>query len=82
MDYSPQNVLRSVYDSLMDIGEFDLVISLVNPMPSDYWTTTTVTLEGCIFAEDGMETQQDNTNITHEFDLNPFDIQIGDGDTT
>ena len=21
------------------------------------------------------------TNITHEFDLNPFDIQIGSGDT-
>lgn len=28
-----------------------------------------------------MESQQDDTNITHEFDLNPFDIQIGDGDT-
>ena len=27
------------------------------------------------------EAQQDDTNITHEFDLNPFDIQIGSGDT-
>ena len=39
--------------------------------------TASVTMD----AEDGMESQQDDTNITHEFDLNPFDIQIGDGDT-
>ena len=45
------------------------------------WTTTTVTLKGCIFTEDCLESQQDDTNITHEFDLNPFDIQIGSGDT-
>ena len=62
----------------MDIGEFDLIVSFANPMASDDWTTTTVTLQGCIFSEDGMESQQDDTNITHEFDLNPFDIRIGD----
>ena len=60
MDYATQQTLRSTYGSLMDIGEFDLIIS---------------------FSEDGMESQQDDTNIVHEFDLNPFDIQIGDGDT-
>ena len=81
MDYATQQTLRSTYGSLMDIGEFDLIISFANPMASDDWTTTTVTLKGCIFSEDGMESQQDDTNITHEFDLNPFDIQIGDGDT-
>ena len=70
MDYATQQTLRSTYG-----------ISFANPMASDDWTTTTVTLKGCIFSEDGMESQQDDTNITHEFDLNPFDIQIGDGDT-
>ena len=59
----------------------DLIISCANPMASDDWTTTTVTLKGCIFIEDCLESQQDDTNITHEFDLNPFDIQIGSGDT-
>ena len=66
---------------LLEIGEFDLIISFANPMASEDWTTTTVTLKGCIFTEDCLESQQDDTNITHEFDLNPFDIQIGSGDT-
>ncbi|MFR9543325.1 MAG: hypothetical protein SNH27_14890, partial [Rikenellaceae bacterium] len=77
MDYATQQTLRSAYGSLMDIGEFDLIISFANPMASDDWTTTTVTLKGCIFSEDGMESSQDDTNITKEFDLNPFDIEIG-----
>ena len=76
MDYATQQLLRSVYGSLLEIGEFDLIISFANPMASDDWTTTTVTLKGCIFTEDCLESQQDDTNITHEFDLNPFDIQI------
>jgi hypothetical protein len=81
MDYATQQMLRSTYGSLMDIGEFDLIVSFANPMASDDWSTTTVTLKGCIFSEDGLESQQDDTNITKEFDLNPFDIVIGDGDT-
>lgn len=81
MDYATQQTLRSVFGSLMDIGEFDLIISFSNPMGSDDWTTTTVTLKGCVFSEDGMESQQDDTNITKEFDLNPFDIVIGDNAT-
>lgn len=66
---------------VLEIGEFDLIISFANPMAGEDWTTTTVTLKGCIFTEDCLESQQDDTNITHEFDLNPFDIQIGSGDT-
>ena len=77
MDYATQQALRSIHGSLMDIGEFDLIVSFANPMASDDWTTTTVTLKGCIFSEDGMESQQDDTNISKEFDLNPFDIVIG-----
>ena len=41
MDYATQQTLRSTYGSLMDIGEFDLIISFTNPMASDDWTTTT-----------------------------------------
>ena len=39
-------------------------------------TEETVTLKGCIFNEDGFEANQDDTNLTHEFDLNPYDIVI------
>lgn len=77
MDYATQQLLRSTYGSLMDIGEFDLIVSFANPLASDDWATTTITLKGCIFGEDAMESQQDDTNITHEFDLHPFDIQVG-----
>lgn len=54
MDYATQQTLRSFYGSLMDIGEFDLIVSFANPLASDDWTTTTVTLKGCIFSEDGI----------------------------
>lgn len=81
MDYATQQTLRSVYGSLMSIGEFDLIVSFANPMASDDWTTTTITLKGCIFDEDCLESQQDDTSISHEFGLNPFDIQIGDADS-
>lgn len=74
MDLATQLALRSVYGSLMDIGEFDLIISFANPTGTDDWNTSTVTLKGCVFNEDGFESQQDDTNITHEFQLNPFDI--------
>ena len=51
MDYATQQLLRSVYGSLLEIGEFDLIISIANPMAGEDWTTTTVTLKGCIFTE-------------------------------
>ena len=60
----------------MALGEFDLVISFADAMGSDGWSEETSTLKGCIFNGDGMETQQDDTNITKEFDLNPFKIDI------
>lgn len=81
MDYGTQQLLRSTYGSLQDIGEFDLVISFANPLGSDDWATSTITLKGCIFDEDGFESQQDDVNIVKEFDLHPFDIVIGDGAT-
>lgn len=74
MDYNTQVQLRALKGSLMSLGEFDLIVSFSNALGTDDWSTETITLQGCIFNEDGMETQQDDTNITKEFDLNPFRI--------
>ncbi len=76
MDYNTQVQIRSLRGSLTALGEFDLVISFANEFETEDWTTETVTLKGCLFTEDGMEAAQDDTNITKEFDLNPFDIII------
>lgn len=78
MDYNAVVNLRSLAGSLMDLGEFDLIISFTNIYAGSDWTAETVTLKGCIFNEDGMESQQDDTNITKEYQLNPFDIITGD----
>lgn len=74
MDYNTQVQLRALKGTLMALGEFDLVVSWANELGTDDWTTETVTLKGCLFTEDGMEANQDDTNITKEFDLNPFKI--------
>ncbi len=76
MDYNTQVQLRGLLGSLMAIGEFDLVISFANELGTENWTQETVTLKGCMFNEDGFEAEQDDTTLTKEFDLNPFDIII------
>lgn len=65
--------------TLSDAYEFDLIISFTNAYAGEDWTAETVTLKGCLFNEDGMESKQDDTNITKEFNLNPFDIITGEG---
>ena len=79
MDYNTVSQLRALAGSLMDLGEFDLIISFTNAYAGEDWTAETVTLKGCLFNEDGMESKQDDTNITKEFNLNPFDIITGEG---
>ena len=90
MDYDTQVQLRAGLASLADIGEFDLIISFAGAAtqaefsaqglsPGDTsaaWTTETITLKGCVFTEDGMESKVDDENITKEFQLNPRDIII------
>ena len=76
MDYNTQVELRNMCGSLRNLGEFDLVISFGNFVGEGEITEETVTLKGCIFNEDGFEANQDDTNLTHEFDLNPYDIVI------
>lgn len=76
MDYNTQVQLRALKGSLMALGEFDLVISFANEFNTQDFSTETVTLKGCLFNEDGMEVSQDDTNITKEFELNPFKIEL------
>lgn len=77
MDYNTQVQLRALAGgSLTNVGEFDLVVSFANELGTENWTTETVTLKGCMFNEDGMEASQDDTTLTKEFDLNPFDIVV------
>lgn len=76
MDYNTQVQLRNLSGSLMELGEFDLVISFANEFNADDFSTETVTLKGCVFNEDGMEVSQDDTTITKEFELNPFKIEL------
>lgn len=76
LDYNAQVQLRALRGSLTALGEFDLIISFANEFETEDWTTETVTLKDCLFTEDGMEASQDDTNITKEFDLNPFDIVL------
>jgi len=88
MDYDTQLQLRNGMKSLSDIGQFDLIVSFAGPettddisaqgvLPGDSasaWTTEVVTIKGCFFNEDGMESKVDDDNIAKEFDLNPTDI--------
>lgn len=82
MDYNTVAQLRALKGSLMDLGEFDLIISFSNAYAGSDWQTETVTLKGCVFNKDGMDTKQDDTNITKEFDLNPFNIITGEGNSS
>lgn len=76
LNYESQVQLRNLSEdgTLMGLGEFDLIVSWANSYAGTDWVTETVTLEGCLFAEEGMDTKQDDTNITKEFDLIPFRI--------
>lgn len=80
MDYATQTQLRNLNGSLMNLGEFDLIVSFANlsdDMESNITGfTETITLKGCFFNEDGMESETDDSEITKEFDLNPFKIEL------
>ena len=54
MDYNTQVQLRALKGSLMNLGEFDLVISFANDLGADDWGEETVTLQGCLFNDDVM----------------------------
>ena len=52
MDYNTVSQLRALAGSLMDLGEFDLIISFTNAYAGADWTAETVTLKVCLFNED------------------------------
>lgn len=75
LPYGTQVALRNASPdgTLLGLGEFDLIISWVNDMAANI-TTETITLGQCILAESGMDASQDDTSLTHEFDLHPHRI--------
>lgn len=88
LDYASIKAIRDGYQSLTNLGEFDLTITFANPVIEAGETladsqaipissaTHSVTLHKCFFNEDGFETEEDDSNITKEFELNPFKISI------
>jgi len=68
-----RNLDSNTGKTLMSLGEFDLIVSWI----SDIMQNTpeeAVTLAGCFFSEDGMEANQNDTNITKQYNLHPFRI--------
>ena len=68
---------KSVTGTLMGLGEFNLVVSWANDLAQDvstFQSVSTVTLAGCFFNQSGMESSQDDTSITKQFNLNPYRI--------
>ncbi len=59
--------------TLLRLGEFDIIVSWQNDLAQNI-SMDTVTLKGCIFSESAMEAHQDDTSITHEYDLHPYRI--------
>lgn len=59
---------------LVCLGSFDVIISWIDDLSAGLGTNHTITLKDCFFNEDGLEVNQDDTNLTKELDLNPFRI--------
>ena len=80
MDYATVLAFKAGYSSLTDLGEFTLVVSFANAIDNTtiggIEQTHTITLKNCFFNEDGFESEEDDSNITKEFDLNPFEIVV------
>lgn len=78
LPYGTQILLRekSADGTLLGLGEFNLTVSWMNDLAANV-TSETVTLEGCLFTEGGMDASQDDTSLTHEFNLHPHRIYTG-----
>lgn len=74
LPYQTQCQLQSYGNgTLMGLGEFNLIISWQNDLAQNI-SFDTVTLAGCVFSESSMEANQDDTSLTHEYDLHPYRI--------
>lgn len=71
-----QHLRAACGGDLIKLGEFDLIVSWVDDMGiTDLPVMHTTTLKGCFFNEDGLDANQDSTELTKELDLNPFTIE-------
>ena len=59
---------------LVGLGSFDVIVSWVDDLSAGLGTNHTITLKDCFFNEDGLEANQDDTNLIKELELNPFRI--------
>jgi len=74
LDYNAQVTLQrlSPDGTLEGLGEFDLIIAYNHPEDGK---TITTALRRCIFSEDGLDANQDDTNLVSEIPLNPGAIE-------
>lgn len=75
LPYSTQITLRekSSNGTLLGLGEFNIIVSWVNDL-SENVSSETVTIAGCLLTDSGFDANQDDTSLTHEFDLHPYRI--------
>lgn len=73
---SVQLALRGVLNSLLELGEFDLIVSFDSEFETEdaILGNNTVTIKGCIFNEDGFDAKLGDMEAEKTFDLNPMDI--------
>lgn len=77
---SVQIALRGQLNTLMELGEFDLIVSFESEFESEDAVigNNTVILKGCLFNEDGFEAKQGDTSAEKTFELNVLDIVYQD----
>lgn len=73
---SVQLALRGILNSLMELGEFDLIITFDSEFETEDAAVgnNTVTIKGCVLNEDGFDAKVGDTEAEKAFDLNPMDI--------
>lgn len=73
---STQIALRGSLDTLLELGQFDLIVSFESEFESEDVVigNNTVTLKGCLFNEDGVDFKLDDMEAEKSFDLNVMNI--------
>jgi hypothetical protein len=62
-------ILGAMVLSILVLGALSIANAII-----DNLTEETTTLADCFFSEDGMEANQNDTNITKQYDLHPYRI--------
>lgn len=74
---SVQIALRGTLNTLMELGEFDIIVNFDSEFETEDAVVgnNTVVLKGCMFSEDGFDAKQGDMEAEKTFDLNVMDIQ-------